>query len=368
MNTTPDGRPKVSLCEICSNIDFEDIAVASRACNSRGHGVSPVDDKDFGTIEDIELRKDRCEFCALIARHSLDLPGRYKLSTQLEFCASSDQDQDILEGVHTHTTIAQLQLYPEEILSWAPAPWEIQSHDSHAQSVQHIFDLQAAYSAHQDDLTKNPLRIFGRQVLPSIDTNLLKRWLAQCEELHAGRCPHSTSTPIWESNFMPAFVIDTEYSCITQTPPECRYVALSYVWGRGTMFKHTVTNSAALRTPGSLQEADVPKTVRDAILLVNAIGEKYLWVDALCIIQDSAIMQQTQIAKMDKIYAKALFTVVAACGDDAEAGLPGTGLTQRKQAQDIVHLPGRDFYTLICNTTEKGNTIKQSTWGRRAWT
>jgi hypothetical protein len=368
MDTTPGNHSKASLCEVCSNIDFGNIAVAAQVCDSRAHGLSPVADKDFGTIQDIELRKDRCDFCALISRHSLDLNGRYKLSTQLAFCVSSDRDQDILEGVHAHTTVAQLQLYPSEVLLWAPAPWEIQSHDAGAQSVQHVFDLQAAYSAHQDDLAESPLRIVGRRVLPSINTALPKMWLAQCEQRHVGRCPHSSSTPHWESNFIPAFVINTESFCIAETPPNCRYVALSYVWGRGAMFKHTVTNSATLRTPGSLRDANIPNTVRDAIDLVNAIGEKYLWVDALCIIQDSAIMQQTQIAKMDRIYAKALFTIVAACGDDAGAGLPGTGFTQRKQAQDIVHIPGHDFYTLICNPTEKGNTIKQSTWGGRAWT
>ncbi|KAF1849782.1 uncharacterized protein K460DRAFT_275176, partial [Cucurbitaria berberidis CBS 394.84] len=108
------------------------------------------------------------------------------------------------------------------------------------------------------------------------------------------------------------FVIDIEHRCIASTPPNCRYVALSYVWGKVEMLKHTCANSTFLRTPDSLCKSDLPTTIRDAMSLVENMGEKYLWVDALCIIQDSLMMQQTQIAKMDQIYAKALFTIVAA--------------------------------------------------------
>jgi hypothetical protein len=79
-------------------------------------------------------------------------------------------------------------------------------------------------------------------------------------------------------------------------------------------------------------------------------------------------MQQAQIAKMDKIYAKALFTIVAACGDHSYAGLPGMAETQRIEAQDILLLPDRDFYVLLCDYTEVGNVLKKATWAHRAWT
>jgi hypothetical protein len=56
--------------------------------------------------------------------------------------------------------------------------------------------------------------------------------------------------------------------------------------------------------------------------LTRKIGERYLWVDALCIIQDS-LDEQAQIGAMDSIYQNSLLTIVAASGEDSNAGLPG---------------------------------------------
>lgn len=361
-------RSRTYLCEICSNVEFENIAQAAKLCEEKVHGLPPIAEIDFGTIEDILERQERCVFCAFLAKHSLEFGGRYKLSPRLDFCASSDQQEFTHDAPHTHTTVAQIQLYPEEVLTWAPAPWEIESHETHAQSVRHVLDIQAGQSLRHNEHILNPLGVKARHVLSSVDTNLPKEWLSICEQYHVGRCPHSAVTPTWDRDFKPTFVIDVENFCIVETPAACRYVALSYVWGSGKMLRHIKANSVALRTPTTLQELELPATIRDAMTLVRQIGEGYLWVDALCIIQDDPVMQQSQIAKMDQVYAKALFTVIAAYGDSAGAGLPGVGASPRKQVQDVVHISGREFHNLICNNTEFGNILKKVIWAQRAWT
>jgi hypothetical protein len=255
---------------------------------------------------------------------------------------SSGQDEFTLEGPHVHTKMIQVQLYPyEEVSMSIRAPWEIGTRKTEAQSVRLIFNLQAAQHRCQDGPLSNHPTINSRRVLQSIDLALVKRWLSTCEREHTGRCPHSSDTPSWESSFWPAFVIDAENDCIVEAPLHCRYVALKYVWGTGKVLKHVVVNSETMRTTYSLRTKEVPKTIRDAISLVKSIGEKYLWVDALCIVQDDPAMQQAQIAKMDKVYAKALFTIVASSGDHSHAGLPGIVETRRIEAQDVLHLPDR---------------------------
>ncbi|EOD50821.1 putative heterokaryon incompatibility protein [Neofusicoccum parvum UCRNP2] len=160
------------------------------------------------------------------------------------------------------------------------------------------------------------------------------------------------------------FVIDVKNCCLVCTPKDCRYVALSYVWGTGRMFKHIMANSDHLLTKGSLKTSEIPNTIRDAINLVDRIGQRYLWVDALCIIQDDVSMQQSQIAKMDRVYAEALFTIVAAYGNSAEAGLPGVSPGTRKQNQELLRLRDRSFLTILYDPT----AISSSVWIRRAWT
>jgi hypothetical protein len=49
------------------------------------------------------------------------------------------------------------------------------------------------------------------------------------------------------------------------------------------------------------------------------MGEKYLWVDSICIIQDDPVVVNAQINQMDLIYTQAVFTIVAATGQNADA-------------------------------------------------
>lgn len=66
------------------------------------------------------------------------------------------------------------------------------------------------------------------------------------------------------------------------------YAALSYCWG-------SLTQSIQLKEKtfsdlvNGLPVSDFPKTIIDAINITRKLGLKYLWVDALCIFQDSEV-------------------------------------------------------------------------------
>lgn len=61
----------------------------------------------------------------------------------------------------------------------------------------------------------------------------------------------------------------------------------------------------------------IPMVIKHAMELSHAVGERYLWVDRLCIVQDVLGPGGTvsQVAKMDKIYAGAYMTIIAAAPD-----------------------------------------------------
>ncbi|EFX01529.1 heterokaryon incompatibility protein [Grosmannia clavigera kw1407] len=155
----------------------------------------------------------------------------------------------------------------------------------------------------------------------SMDIPRIRSWLRLCEEKHE-RCrllPYGTKPSIAKLT-----VIDVELMCLTEQAAP-RYFALSYVWGTGAVFRAVSANVERLKIPGELEKLgnQIPLVIRDVFLLMRRLGERYLWVDSLCIVQDCEDMKLKLIGKMDIIYAEAACTIVAHGSFDANSAIPG---------------------------------------------
>ena len=161
-------------------------------------------------------------------------------------------------------------------------------------------------------------------------------------------------------------VIDVVDSCIVDKAPSS-YLALSYVWGGVPNFRLTTSNRTALAQPGRLQEfwRLLPKTIQDAIKVVRSLGERYLWVDSLCLIQNDPEDLQIGIAVMDLIYERATMTIIAASGPHADYGLPGVMGTPRSITKHIEEI--RPGIKLACYPT-LDQLLLRTAYNRRAWT
>ena len=62
------------------------------------------------------------------------------------------------------------------------------------------------------------------------------------------------------------------------------------------------------------------KNFQDAIEIARRLGQRYLWIDALCIIQDSGIDKATEITEMGDIYQNAFLTISAGLEGDSPGG------------------------------------------------
>lgn len=148
--------------------------------------------------------------------------------------------------------------------------------------------------------------------------------------------------------------VDVERRCVQsfddRTLLEFRYIALSYVWGSSPLgsshlasrlnLQFEASTSRLLQTPGSFDSLDLPQTVADVLDLARALNIPYVWIDRLCICQDSIADKSVQISKMHAIYNAACLTVIAAAGVDVNAGLPGLREGTRHQKQhEIVVVP-----------------------------
>ena len=88
------------------------------------------------------------------------------------------------------------------------------------------------------------------------------------------------------------------------TPVDCHYVALSYVWQNTSVeadIRLKTSNYAQLTLEGALSCTDMPEVIWDAMVLSCDLREQYLWVDRLRIIQDDAENWDGQISAMDRI-------------------------------------------------------------------
>ena len=137
-----------------------------------------------------------------------------------------------------------------------------------------------------------------------------------CKLLHQS-CPISTS------QILPDRVIDCSnpdrpYIVITCGNGRGRYIALSYIWGGPQPL--TTTQNIAIYVKYGLEILDFPKTIREALLATNRLGIRFLWIDALCILQDSDEDKLMQIRMMAKIYRNSFLTLIAAFGNNVNEG------------------------------------------------
>jgi len=98
-----------------------------------------------------------------------------------------------------------------------------------------------------------------------------------------------------------------------------RYLTLSYCWGSTQKGELTTANLEAYKR--CLPVDKLSRTIRDAVTVTRALGFRFLWVDALCIIQDSDADKKSQLPLMGSIYQDSTITLAAAVGDHADAGL-----------------------------------------------
>lgn len=96
----------------------------------------------------------------------------------------------------------------------------------------------------------------------------------------------------------------------------------------------------------------------------RGLGERYLWVDSVCIVQD-AEDKLDEIGQMDKIYQQAKMTIVTAHGTDANAGLPGVRPESRKTSQHVISLKRMKFCNFLPGLAQ---AVDASFWNTRAWT
>jgi hypothetical protein len=200
-----------------------------------------------------------------------------------------------------------------------------------------------------------------------IDWNRVNQWIASCVEGEGGHSYCHTHDGAGSAVLSRGFrVVDTSERRLVHPASDVRFVALSYVWG-----KHRETNLVTTRDSfdkfqqkGSLKAENMPRTIEDAIQVCSRLGERYLWVDRLSIIQDDPNDKEDNIGSMAAIYNRAAFTIVVACGDNMDAQIPGVSL-KRRALTNVCTIGTARFVNRFPRLMYM---LHASTWETRGWT
>lgn len=146
---------------------------------------------------------------------------------------------------------------------------------------------------------------------------LAQYWLKRCSDLHVPcqPCTQPTKLPF---RILQVIARD-RVRLIDGTGTTAVYACLSYKWGSAK--RYLLDDSTICNLEKGLNTYELPHTFKEAIQLAYELGLQFLWIDALCIKQDSAKEKDEQIGSMDAIYQGAALTVFAAAGDNADSGL-----------------------------------------------
>jgi Heterokaryon incompatibility protein (HET) len=351
------------LCETCRSIDFEAILFKNSGKKiNLNTSESSRKEVNFGFLDELICRSPSCQFCGLVLETATrinfgEVPPTTKEGQRVKCVLKGRFFCTLYDAIHQGQAGCDVDVY-RLMVEFDPRPYpEVLFNDV---MFQPYAELKVG-SDKRDDLTGS-----GRLVGDRVDTKTLRNWFRQCEDRHGKKC----STPRWLGNVEQSSslkVIDVKRRCIANAPPRCRYLALSYVWGACQTIRTTTASIAQFREANAFDKEIVPKTIAEAMKLVVALGERYLWVDALCIIQDDDTNKAEQIMQMDLIYAGALLTIIAAWGKDVAAGLPGLSEGTRSARQGTVWVS--ENWSLM-QTLAQGDDglLQNSTWYSRGWT
>lgn len=152
--------------------------------------------------------------------------------------------------------------------------------------------------------------------------DLLHKWFLSCRDDHAS-CDNLISKA-WNPTRLLDIGVNGDVNwrlCLSEEEklPPLDYMTLSYRWS---------SNPSLLLLSSKLKEfcrekpiQDLPQTFKDAIAIARYFSIRYLWIDSLCIIQDSQEDWLKEAKAMSSVYARSSCNISASASAGPEGGL-----------------------------------------------
>lgn len=200
----------------------------------------------------------------------------------------------------------------------------------------------------------------------------LHQCIDSCAQCHLG-CGHTSGPIRLPTRLLYLGVADDRFRLIdTQASMDIRYTALSYCWGPYKSLKTITSNIDEMKA--GVQVSKLPKSLRDAIEITLEVGIQYIWIDALCILQDSLEDWEKESSNMASIYENAYLTIAAASSSTSRKGFLHN--KRKPSATFSMPLPDGDGGSTLINGRFVPNSgmhshptqVTVDPWAQRGWT
>ncbi|KAH7067651.1 heterokaryon incompatibility protein-domain-containing protein [Paraphoma chrysanthemicola] len=145
---------------------------------------------------------------------------------------------------------------------------------------------------------------------PRYDATQLRCWLHTCTSNHLN-CHtfqhRAVSTSIRPSKLLEIGedVVKLRSNDSDQHAGKKRYVTLSHMWGDDPGQQSVLEQSSMSDFERGISCSVLPAIFQEAVFLTKLLGFQYIWIDSLCIVQDSESDWQQEAPKMASIYGGA---------------------------------------------------------------
>lgn len=159
----------------------------------------------------------------------------------------------------------------------------------------------------------------------STSIEILEDWIAECKQNHV-KChrtrSHSSPHPFARTiDVGDSIEQNTVRLCNPEAiDPNAQYLTLSHCWG-GVNDIHMLTKANYGSQFEGIEIAALPKTFREAVYLTRRLRIRYLWIDSLCIVQDSAQDWDHEARCMGAIYQNSYLNIAATASVNPHGGL-----------------------------------------------
>ena len=196
--------------------------------------------------------------------------------------------------------------------------------------------------------------------------NLAKTWLKECRQTHL-------FCEALISSFNPTrlvHIVDRNLVRVVLSQEQTTYhsyAAFSHCWGKAKTVKLLGANMQVLLH--GIPILGLPVSYKEAVLVCQALGISYIWIDSLCIIQDSKDDWLREAAMMQDVYQNSILNICAsAAAENSEASFQcrDTSLIEPLEVDVVAKGAETRRYQLV-SSEHVENDIANSPLRSRAW-